>query len=1161
MPLSIPPAASISPSPSTLAYIKEKTRGLHKPHRSSRSSTPLATPPATSPPNPVFHPLSPPPPSSSSAADAAIARLRLYAHEQLLLRTADEWHQRTARRTAIRLWKAHQATHGQLHLREARLRQRLRLRRLQAVVDRWVDCTRRRLQSVALPAHLTAFRSRHLQRKCLTAWVGYTLGRQQKQANATLASYVHRSTALQRAFHVWIHCTQLSQQQGALHSQAEAIDHRHVLREAWAVWTTELAHSSEEGQRERKATAVGDGRRRRYYFRQWRQLRAKVEADEVVASTLRPLVDHRRLRDAWAAWQAELQWTRQMVRVVKEVERMRQEAVMRGVVRRWLHVVEEEREEEVRLQRAMEWRRRLQRKWGVDRWRAAVMVARVEQVTEARHRHHCIVSLHVWHSWTQRRRRIAHADHFHRHHLHSHTLDTWLHALHDLTADRDRLEQAQAHWQRRALSTGLHHWLLLAHQRRQRSSDLSSASTHQRRHLLLSAVSALLRHSRVASQLRHHRSCARRHLLHRTVLVLRAHALAGRTAWQRFLAAKRHRYLHLLSSTFSRWQAAVSRIRAAEDALLQERCGGLLQVMIGDLFALWRAQLQQKLTDRQREGEALALWKRRLLEAGWSEWHRAVDERRVEKQRAAVADSWLLLHQRWRAVRAWSAFVHTSHRTREAETAAVHAAQHHLRHLATRRTFTQLLHSFHLARLTRLSLSRASSHHQHRAKMTAVTHWRVVAEGQKRARQMVGVAVRGYEGGLRKAAWARWKEVFAERRRVLALHLKALEWRRVREERRVWNGWVRWVEGRRAVKAREEEMRRLRLEKLRVEGCRQWIAVGLEWLARDAEEAREEEEERRRQRREARWRRHRRVQEWVARIARHWRRLSESRKEGGKAERLLPLFTPELLLEWRSRPPAPAHPSRSPPPSLSPPSFPHPAPGDGRTSRSSGHHTPGPRPPLTLASLSSSSTSAFPPPHRSPGFGAALPPSFAASSAPSSSLLSSSRHLLSQPRRNPELLAFDCSLLSAVPPLPTSTFPATWRSLGQQSARVVAASTPWPAVDAQHPPDAPLLPTSAASASALVEDVAAMESRLRYLAELRSRYRAAAAELAEVQRRVAEGGERMGEAEVVALQGRARLLRESMEAFEQRRPQWKAEVAAVSERIARAQQSSSQLDG
>ena len=1155
--------ATPTPSPTTLAYIKEKTRGLHRIKRDILPPVPtpsLPPPPAPPSSNPNSTTAFPSPPPSPSPANAAIARLRAYTHEQHLLRTADEWRSHTLRRRALHRWQLHLDGQRELHVTGLRLRQRLRLRRLQAAVEGWRAWAQRRLQSVVPPPHLTSFYARHLQRLCLTAWVGHTLTRQHKRANVTLACYMARSALLQLSFRLWQRCTDASQQQGALHRRAEAFNHSRVQRETLAVWRHQRLVSAKEREKERRAAAVGDGVRRRYYLRRWRLLSKRVQADEEAALKVEVNDAAHLLRHAWATWKEELQWRHHAAAVVKRLERSRREWAMKAALEDWQRGAEMQREEAARMDRAAEWDAARRRGRGLRAWRDAVRLQRAERMREDRRLHQLSDALHRWQRWGQSQQRLASAQRMHRQSLLSHSWQCWAQAHVDCRAEREQVERAELHWRRGGVAGALHRWLQTARQRRQRSTDLRLADVHHQRRQLLTALSTLLQYSRAAHRLRLLdavvRSCHQR----RAVTALHQHALVQRRAWQQHLAAKRCRYLHLLSSALSRWQKAADTERAKEDALMQERCGDLLHALMRQLFHAWRAQLRQRLIDREREGTALQTWRHRLLQSAFGDWHLALHSQRVDAQRAAVADSWWTLHQRWAAVHSWVAFTRAQSGLRAAEDAATLQAQVHLRALATRRAWQQLLQRFHDSRAARVTLQLAALHNEQQLKVTTAGLWMRYAKERKRRRAMRQQADRAYGAQVSRAAWDRWKGRFAERRRLLALHLKAIDWRRVHEERRAWAGWMQWLHSRRHLKRREEDMRRMRLERLRVEGCRQWIAVGLDWIQRDEEAQRATQAARRRERDEARRRLHAKAAMWVQRIARHWRRLSGRRREGDKAEQLQPLLSAETLRRWRAAAvraeasgPLPLAQSRA---EEAPPHWRRwPAREDW------GWRTgPGPLPEyrsaLTLAALSSSSSSADSS-YRLSAVPVASASAVAAAVASGAALRPRGRRVRTEPRRPAELLLHQGGIAPAPPswegvnhwpPPPVISVPPPAVATALSRSQAAAALRPFPL---------PTAATTAPSAASLpLEDVEAVESRLRFLAALRAEYRTNAAELLRLQRRLEEEGAAMADAALSDLRERCRALQAACADFEQQRAAWKAEVAAWSAHIAAAQQRS-----
>ena len=1170
----------------TLAHIKEKTRGLHQLKRRTRESTPTHTPAPLSPSTTQssFSVVLPFAISTSRAADEAIARLRQYTEEQRLLHTADDWRQQAALRAALRLWRAHHQAHREEHIAGLRLRGRLRLRRLRTAVDEWSGFAREARQSVARRSPVLHFFARHALRRCFSAWVGYALERKRKEAAATLASYMHRSTALRRAFHLWLHCTYTAQLQSGLQQQAAQFHAHRLLSDAWVVWVHERHVCARERERERSASAVGDDVRRRYYLRQWRRLGSRVTADEEIGSTLERIEERRRLLHAWTTWKDERRWRIQSQQRMEAFERARLVSTVRAAIEQWQRAVGDRRERVRRRQTAREWRTATQRRSSLEQWAEAVRETRIVRATEARQQRNLSASLLHWSLWTQRRHQRAVSDRHHRRHVQAAALRSWQLACAQIRAQRHMLDVAHHHWRGQQLTRSVEHWLFVAAQRRGHRSDLALAVSHHYRQQARSAVRALAQHSRIRLRTQQQMADARRSRLHAAVALLREHARAGRIAWQHFLAAKRHRYLHLLRFTLSCWRKAVLAERHAEDNLMRQRCGGLLRAQLGELFGLWKAQLRQRVLDREREGEALAAWRRVLLQRAWVEWECAMQDRGVEKQRAAVADGWWALHHRWMAIRSWAGFVQARRRSRQRDADTVDDARRALRAHATRRHWRQLLQRFHESRLTRLSLQRAVDHQQRHRRIRAIAQWRTVTALRKRSTQLGQVASRVYAVHVMSAAWTKWQRLFAERRRLLALHLKARDWRRVREERRVWRGWAQWVESRRGLRRREEEMRRLRIDKLRVEGCRQWITVGLDWLQQEKEADRAVKAEDERRRNDAR---HQRLQgaveQWVRRIAHHWRRLRARRGDGNKAEVLRALLPPDIRERWRAaaesravgrsasvrqasgRPltPAPSAVGTDPQSPLRPfavPSSPA-AWASGVFGQSARREED--RSELTLAALSSSTSSfsaAPPTPFRSRPLAAAGPSStsfasFAPSAAPLHQRPRAGRER-TQPRRNVELLLpLDSS--NGLGPAPLSLPPST----SVRSATVHGPALPsfsFRQLPRSHPSAAASCTSaraqsSSSTAAVTAADVAAMESRMQFLSAQRSQYRANSAELMELQKRLREEGEQLPHAVAAALRARCGRLSATCVEFEQQKVRWKAEVIAWQDCITSAQ--------
>ena len=660
----------------------------------------------------------------------------------------------------------------------------------------------------------------------------------------------------------------MSQLQSALQQQAEQFASRYVLREGWSVWTAASRQSRAEAEKERRAALAGEAARRRYYFRQWRRLRRRLAEDEEVGAVTGKVDEFKRLSEAWAVWRAELQWRRTAAEVTRRLQAVRQQLALSSAWSDWKQRVQEGKEDEERMERARHWQQLHDARSAVHWWSAAVMDRKLRRWRAHKVVQRARAALPFWHNWTRQRQRIHAANATIRHHVRVRALQHWRLRLHQLGAEQEMAARAEEHRSQRAAHDCLQRWRAAAEQHQQRSQQLVIAASHHQRQQIMSALSALRDHSRQRQRRRHQQMLTRRLLLTSAVERLRCHALQQRLAWQQHLKAKRHRYLHLLTAALRGWRELQQREEADAAAQVTKRCGALRLRWARSAFDVWRRSLQQRREERSRERErdmeAVLKWRSGLLDAAWREWRTALHGRQAEAQLQTVADRWRLHKDRLRTVQAWLQAVRTRRGERLEEEAVVTEARQRLRAAATVRCWLQLRSACLLSRHERILTQRAAQHHQQLQRLRAVHDWRFVTAALRDRRHQQRIAVDSHRVVLLSVSWWRWQQVQAERRRLLSLHVKALQWREERLLRRASSGWRQQCAERRR---REEEARLSAVERLVLEGCQQWLL--------------EQQAAQRRQR----------VQHWVRRIADHWRRRRERAKTGAA----LPLLSKEQV--------------------------------------------------------------------------------------------------------------------------------------------------------------------------------------------------------------------------------------------------------------------------
>ena len=909
--------ASPRPPPPLLPVIKEKTRTLQQKIRRRAAHTALnasasSLPDQSQSPFPVIHstpsdnisavestPSTPLHHTSLVSAETAIARLRTYRDEQLLWHTAVEHHTRRLLLTHIHSWR--QATQRQSHHNlvslASRLSQQHSARRLRAAVQRWKTAAQASRQHRQRHGHLSRFHAHHLQHIYFIAWVAHTLHRKDKEVDALLAQSLYRSNTLRALWRLWKQTVAIAVQQRSVEQRAQQYGDTQLTQLALTKWRAQGSQAVKQREKERRAALLGDKRSTQYYLQRWRQLPSAVRKDEEAAPHLAQQTHRQSVRAAWRTWKEESEW-RQAAQIAGDrLVRWRQQWLVKTAWEGWEGIVDNEKEDAQRAQLADQWHGRQHLRYAVRQWRAITRDAALQRIRGKHVQLELQQSLRHWRRWAHQQRLIERARRHYERNSAAQIWYWWRQQLQLSGNERHMRETARTHEYEHRMLSALVQWQQCATQQRQSRERMEAATATERTRLLRQGLSALSANCRQRHTKHHHASFIRRHQLQSAVVLLYQHALYQRHCWQLHLRAKRFRYFRLLHQAWRGWHAARRQEAAAEERLFAERCGGLMRDWTRQLFGAWLRLTSEQRVAREREVVALVQWRDRLMVEAWQEWQFAVLDRVDEQQQYRIADHRLQRNSQRHAITSWLSHTRFKRQVREAESEAVAVGQQQLHLLARRRVWQRFQLAFHTARSHHSDLNKADQHHNSRRLHDSLHRWHRHSAESARLSQLHAAAASTHHRRLLLLAWQHWLAIQTERRRLLALHVRAMEWRKVREERRIWQAWQRWLLRRRAKRQREADMRRRRVERLQVEGVRQWVMVGLEWMQQKQEmeiEARQVQQKREREQLQQRQVQQKAVAVWVRRIAEHWRHRVAKKDEAQQ-----PLITSAQLTRWR----------------------------------------------------------------------------------------------------------------------------------------------------------------------------------------------------------------------------------------------------------------------
>ena len=1079
-------------------------------------------------------------PSSSPlvSVDSAIARLRTYRDEQLLWHTAVDHCNRRIQQTAVQHWRL--ATQSQSHRHPLTLvtqfSQRLSARRQRAAVQRWTRAAQASRQYHQRHGHLTRFYTRHIQRFYFISWVAHTLHRKDREVDTLLAQSLNRSNLLRAVWRLWQQTTAVAAHHRVVEQRAQQHANAQLKELALAVWRAQGSLAVKEREKERSTASLGDRRSKRYYLQRWRHLPVFVRKDEQVAPQLTRQAERRLLLETWRAWKDESEWRHAAQLASDGVMRWRRHWALNGAWAVWERIVNGEREDEDRGMQADQWHSRQRLRYGVQQWRDSGQDAKAQRVKAERSRLDLKQSLQHWRSWAHQQRLMQTAQRHYDSTSSTQTMQWWRQQLQYSGDDRQMRERARTHEYESRMMSALVRWQQNVSQERHSRERIAVATTYQHVRLLRQGLSALSSNCHRRRAERHHTSCIRTHQLRSAVVLLSQHALYQRYCWQLHLRAKRFRYFHLLRQGWSGWHEARHKEAAEEERLFAERCGALVRDWTRQLFGAWLRLTSEQREARQREVVALMHWRGRLVVEAWQEWQIAVLDRADEQHRFRIADECSQRHSRRHALTDWLSYTRFKQQIRQAESEAVKVGQQQLQLLARRRAWQHMQLAFHTARAHRFDLNRADAHRNSRQLHHCLHTWQHCSSASAHHKHLRSVAATMHGQRLLLLAWQHWIAIQTERRRLLALHVRAKEWRKVREERRTWQAWGRWVHSRRAKRQREADMRQLRVERLQVEGVRQWVMVGLEWIQQREEleiEARRAQQKREQQQSQHREAQREAVARWVRRIAEHWRHRIAKNEEA-----TWPLITHAQLTRWRE-----AEKRRRQPQPLD-------------NAASEGHT-------LSFTHMSAvAATAASLVQHLAPPD---LPWS---SSITPPNIVSRRTRVRTEPRRHVELLLDEPLAALPVPPFVLEASQLLSTSIPVHSHQSERSHSPQ-----RRPPLQPPVPSdlsspivddallAALSAPSIpVPDLTAIETRLQFLAGLRSAYVHNKQELERLQTAVSpgtsltvQGGGAVGEE---AQHARCALLLHACLEFERQRMEWKREVQQWQTTLRHAQLSS-----
>ena len=1154
--------------PPPLPLIKERTRALQQKLRQRATQANLNTSSSSShsdqsqQPFHVVHSVEPPTASTTteppvptpaatsalqSAADTAIARLRTYRDEQLQWHTAVEHRSRRVLHAAVAGWRrvVHAHAGQQLNSAADQLARQHTVRRQRAAIHHWKAAARASKQHSQQHGRLAHFYGRHLQRVCLLGWVAHTLRRADKEVGALLAQSLYRSNTVRAVWRLWRETASIAAHQQRAVRRAQQHADSQLTEQALSIWRAQSSRAAAQREKERSAALLGDRRSKQYYMQRWRQLPGTVRNDERAAPRIMQRASQQLTSDSWQAWRAESEWRRAAQVACDRLAMWRQQWAVRAACVGWEGIVQDEAADEERRQQADAWHSRRSQHCAVQWWRVSNQDTKAQRVLHKRMQLSLRQSLQRWRHWARQQRLSEQAQRQYDSSSAAHAFHWWRQQLQWSVDDRQMRETARAHEYESRMLSALVLWRCNAEDKRHSRERIAAADSSSRYRLLQDGLFALSSNCHKRHAERQQASLARRHQLQSAVALLSQHAAYQRHCWQQHLRAKRWRYFHLLRQGWHGWHEARREEAAADERLFAERCGGLVREWTRQLFGAWLRATTEQRGARERGVVALTQWRGRLLVETWQEWQMAMLDRVDEQQRFRVADDFVHRSSRRHALTSWLSHARSERQLREAEGEAVTMGRQQLELLAQRRTWRHLKLAFHSSRAYRFDLASADQHHNSRGLRHSLHTWHAHSSASARRKHICSAAAATHARRLLLLAWQHWQAIQNERRRLLALHVRAMQWRKVREERRVWQGWTRWVHSRRARRQREADMRRLRVERLQVEGVRQWVMVGLDWIqqkveleleARRAQQRREQEQAQQQQaRREA-------VARWVQRIADHWRHRAAKKEEAKR-----PLVTQTQLTRWREtererRRPKQLERGEEQPASVS-------------FSQEQQSHS------ATNAAFETASAPS-----------SVLCASRLSSSAVPLSVSSRRSRVRAEPRRHVELLLDEpldslpaLSLLSAADALPLSTSaashgqPSNARPHSSQS-HSAAPRHSQPAAPAPEVDDALLAALSAPTSSEQRLDLAAAESRLHFLAGLRSAYTANQHELRRLQEtrggssstRLGDGGEWIDPATAAARQA---LLLQACLDFEQQRVEWKREVQQWQSTLRHAQMS------
>ena len=899
--------------PPPLPVIKEKTRALQQkirrraaPNTASQSLTDQH-----SSPFPVIHSaelvststvaITPSAPTSPAliSADTAIARLRTYRDEQLLWHSAVEHCDRRTLRTAIQYWRhaARAQSHRNLLSPANQLSQQHSERRLRAAVHRWAIAAQASRRHNEQHRHLTRFYAKYVQRVCFIGWVAHTLHRKDKEVGALLAHSLYRSNTVRAGWRLWRETAEIATQQRVLQQRADRHAQAQLTEHALAIWRAQGSLAVKEREKERSAALHGDTHSKRYYLQQWRRLAAILREEEEAAPALAQRLNQQLVSEAWQAWREESEWRHAAQLASDRLVRWRQQWTVRAAWEEWEGRVKNEKKDEKRAQQADEWHDRQQMRGAVRQWSAANRESKIQQLQDKRQWLGLRQSLHHWRTWARQQRLTQRAKQYYEHNTARQTLHWWGQQLQLSGDDRLVRERARTHEYESRMLSALKHWKRNINHERQSRERMEAATAYQRNRLLQKGFSALSAHRHQRHTERQQASLIRRQQLQSAVVLLYQHALYQRHCWQLHLRAKRFRYFHLLRQAWRGWHEARQQEAAAEERLYTERCGGLVRDWTRQLFGAWlRLTSEQRLT-REREVVALMHWRGRLVVEAWQEWQIAVLDRLDEQQRFRTAADCHESNAQRHALKSWLSYTRFKQQVREAEGEAIAVGRQQLQLLAQRRAWQHFQLAFHTSRALRFELNRADKYHHNRHLHHCLHAWHHHSSASARRNRLHAAADIAHGRLLLLLAWRHWQAIQTERRRLLTLHVRAMDWRKVREERRIWQAWKRWVLSKRAKRQQEADMRRLRVERLQVEGVRQWVMVGLEWIQQKKEmeiEARQLQHKREQKQYLQQQAQGMAVAKWVRRIAEHWRHRTAKKEEA-----VQPLITQAQLTRWR----------------------------------------------------------------------------------------------------------------------------------------------------------------------------------------------------------------------------------------------------------------------